>query len=507
MVKKELDVFLSSDQKEFAKLRNMLAKKLCVTPFLACTPLENRGADPIDVVEASLRTVEKSDIYVGIFGRDFSETVIKEYQKAVECRLPCFTYVRVARRRDPQLSDFIDDVLKNQFHYYEFRHSADLEGQLELDLKRFILDTIILGLEERRKKKEEAKDLMTKEEKAQPQAVENKNSLREAETLLNRGDDLTALVTASIALETNLRKVIGNRDILVKQSSSLGELIRIAEKYQILDKQDLEALRKISYYRNLAVHMGDIPNKQAIVWILESSKGILNRLNMKREKVIISTEDTPKKTVNASNMEKAESVGSLYFLQSTDKVLKNSVYLLNENEPDNLNFDNTLLDEIYEKALKKALSAYSDCRLSSFSLQVYPYDKRETDDSIIKSSIIFNMSFYSANSGKSLRFHFSEEDGIYHTCPDEDAINEFERVVFSKTPWRGIYWKKFLSKALDKVKPLSVSEKTCYTLLVTPRLNYFPWTLHFFDGFNGKKYVFAWNGKGSDERSIQIELI
>ncbi len=68
MVKKELDVFLSSDQKEFAKLRNSLAKKLRGMPFLACTPIENRGADPTDVVEASLRAVEKSDIYVGIFG-------------------------------------------------------------------------------------------------------------------------------------------------------------------------------------------------------------------------------------------------------------------------------------------------------------------------------------------------------------------------------------------------------------------------------------------------------
>jgi hypothetical protein len=277
MVKKELDVFLSSDQKEFAKLRNTLAKKLCGMPFLACTPLENRGADPTDVVEASLRAVEKSDIYVGIFGRKYSKTAIKEYQKAVECRLPCFTYVKTARQRDPQLSKFIDDVLKNQFHYYEFHHSAEIERQLELDISRFILDTIILGLEERAKKKEETKDLMAKEEKARPEKFENEDPLKEAETSFKQGNDLESLVMTSIALETNLRKAIEKRGVTVYKVS-FGELIRTAEKLQMLNKRDIESLRKISYFRNLAVHMGDTPDRQAIAWILDNSKTILNRL-------------------------------------------------------------------------------------------------------------------------------------------------------------------------------------------------------------------------------------
>jgi hypothetical protein len=280
MVKKELDVFLSSDQKEFAKLRNTLAKKLCGMPFLACTPLENRGADPTDVVEASLRTVEKSDIYVGIFGCEYSKTMIQEYQKAVECRLPCFTYVKIARRRDPQLSEFINDVLKNQFHYYEFRHSADLEQQLELDFRRFIIDTIILGLEERRKKKEVTNDLMAKEQKAKPETFESKDPLREAETSFKQGADLASLVMASIVLEISLRKAIEKRGLLVSSASPFGELIRTVEKYQMLNKQDIESLRKISYYRNLAVHRGDTPNRKAMAWILENSKAILNRLKV-----------------------------------------------------------------------------------------------------------------------------------------------------------------------------------------------------------------------------------
>jgi hypothetical protein len=253
-------------------------------PFLACTTLENRGADPTDVVEASLRAVQKSDIYVGIFGREYSETVVKEYQKAVECRLPCFTYVRVARRRDPQLSKFIDGVLRNQFHYYEFRHSADLERQVELDLRRFILDTILLGLEERAKRKEETKGLMAKEEKARPETFESKDPLKEAETSFKQGNDLESLVMTSIALETNLRKAVLKRGGTVRPTRTFGELIQTAEKLQMLNKQDIESLRKISYFRNIAIHLGDTPDKQAIAWILETSKTILNRLKVQENK-------------------------------------------------------------------------------------------------------------------------------------------------------------------------------------------------------------------------------
>lgn len=113
----------------------------------------------------------------------------------------------------------------------------------------------------------------------------------------------------------------------------------------------------------------------------------------------ILTDDAVKRQEpNYSSKEEVKSVSSLSFLKP--KVIKSSIYLPNENEQGNLSFDNTLLDEIYEKTLKRALSAYSDCKLSCFSIQVYPYQTRETDDSIIKSDIIINMSFYSKNADK-----------------------------------------------------------------------------------------------------------
>jgi hypothetical protein len=46
-------------------------------------PLENRGADAINVLESSLKAVRDSDIYLGIFGHEYSEITLKEYKEAV----------------------------------------------------------------------------------------------------------------------------------------------------------------------------------------------------------------------------------------------------------------------------------------------------------------------------------------------------------------------------------------------------------------------------------------
>lgn len=91
MSRENLDVFLSSDQEEFLKERNELAKLISNVPFSACVPLENRGADSRDILEAAIRSVRNTDIYVGVFGREYSEITIKEYKEAIRNRKPCLT--------------------------------------------------------------------------------------------------------------------------------------------------------------------------------------------------------------------------------------------------------------------------------------------------------------------------------------------------------------------------------------------------------------------------------
>ena len=278
MLKKELDVFLSSDQKEFAKLRNALAKIICNIPFLACTSLENRGADPTDVVEASIKAVEKSDLYVGIFGRQYSQTTIQEYLKAVECKLPCFTYVKTARQRDPQLSEFINDVLKNQFHFFEFHHSADVESQLDSDLRRFILETIILGLEERTKKKGQATALISKEKKAAQQAIKKRDPLTAAKEAFQQNRFLECTLIASAIIETKLRNYLRERGAPNSSIQSLEQEISSITQLEVLTPDQINTLRRVSILRNNAVHMGYEVDKNTARCILDLSLGFIETL-------------------------------------------------------------------------------------------------------------------------------------------------------------------------------------------------------------------------------------
>jgi len=277
MPKEELDVFLSSDQDEFAKLRNLLSKKICSIPFLICAPLESRGADSTNVVESSLKAVRDSDIYVGIFGQDYSEITIKEYKEAVKCRKPCLNYVKKVKQRDDKLLEFIDDDLTNEFKYFEFRINKELIMQIDTDLKRFILETLKIGLEERTRTKQETKALIEKEEKVEPKVFESKYTLQNAESLFKLGNYLECLIMTTITLELSLRKILKTRNINA-EGKSLGELIKMAGEIQIINAQQVNALREVSYFRNKAVHLGEVQNEATTRRVLEITKSILNRL-------------------------------------------------------------------------------------------------------------------------------------------------------------------------------------------------------------------------------------
>ena len=96
-----------------------------------------------------------------------------------------------------------------------------------------------------------------------------------------QGHYLEPLVMASISLESNLRKALLKKKTNLHSNSSLGELIRAAEKFQLLKNEDIESLRKISYLRNIAVHQGDTPDPNTVEWILDISKLIIDKLVQK----------------------------------------------------------------------------------------------------------------------------------------------------------------------------------------------------------------------------------
>lgn len=278
MSRENLDVFLSSDQEEFEKERNKLSRVISNIPFLACVPLENTGAAASDVLEASLRAVRHSHIYIGVFGRKYSEIAAKEYGEAVRYRKPCLTYVKKVKQRESRLQGFIDGELKNRFKYCPFRGKKDLYEQLEKDLKSFIFETLRDGLEAREQKKDEVQRLFKEERQAAPTRQTTQNPLAAADSALLRGNYLECLVRTTIALELALKETLKAKNVRVGEGEPLGALLRLALEHEVIELHEYKQLQDVSFLRNLAVHRGDVPNRWTLTSLLENTRQIIKRI-------------------------------------------------------------------------------------------------------------------------------------------------------------------------------------------------------------------------------------
>jgi hypothetical protein len=86
-----------------------------------------------------LKGVESCDIYVGIFGNEYSEITLKEYRKAVQLGKPRLTYVRKTEKRDAKLAEFIREELSDQLKYHEFENDQMLVKQVRKDLNALLV--------------------------------------------------------------------------------------------------------------------------------------------------------------------------------------------------------------------------------------------------------------------------------------------------------------------------------------------------------------------------------
>jgi HEPN domain-containing protein len=285
-----LEVFLSSAQHEFEGTRKTLAKRIGRIPFLRCTPLEEAGADPESTRSASLRGVREADIYVGVFGRTYSETTIAEYREAVKHRKPCLAYVFKVAGRDQRMRVFVDDELKNDFKYHAFKDEKGLYKQVEADLRRLLLRLLRGGLE----RIGETKKAVIEIERA-PVAVRRDwmtlpsspgwvptravDALKEADQAYSNGSYLAAAIMARTAIESALREMLARQGAPVSASRmrSFSGLLEAARESNLITSQDVNRIRWVSYVRNEAAHEGRVPTIDQAGQALDAARYLLER--------------------------------------------------------------------------------------------------------------------------------------------------------------------------------------------------------------------------------------
>jgi len=282
-MKLKLDVFLSSDQQEFYKTRIKLAKMICGIQFLECVPLESRGATDEDAKSASLKAARNCDIFIGIFGDQYSEITIEEYYEAVKHRKRCLFYVKRSRQRSDELSEFIDKELKTRFKYHEFKKRKDLCKQVKRDLNQLLFDTLNRGLKTIKKEKARAQSIeksaarMGVKFMAKP-AVKDRFRIMfdRSQRAYKQGMYTESIVTSAIAIEFSLKDALLKAGLKKEELRSTGWLFNFALKYGLIDKRELTSLRELQQIRNMTIHEGMIPSKEMAAWVLQITKRILD---------------------------------------------------------------------------------------------------------------------------------------------------------------------------------------------------------------------------------------
>jgi hypothetical protein len=282
VTKKKLEVFLSSDIKEFKRERRKLAKMINRMPFLQSTPLEARGADTEDVTQASLNAVREADIYAGIFGKEYSATTIKEYHEAVKKRKISLNYVKRVKRTDPRLEEFIKNELSTRFKYHNYRTAKELETQLKKDLNSQLSKTLARGLQSIQGSKDQAQSVERKARRLKTPALQFPpyiSFLNKASLDFKDGDYLQSIIMSGMAVEIALRDSLKNREVNEARKLPLGQLIVYSQKYGGVTSAEANQLREIAHIRNLAIHEGQIPSKQSAAWVLNVANSFVSKLS------------------------------------------------------------------------------------------------------------------------------------------------------------------------------------------------------------------------------------
>ncbi|MGA2768458.1 MAG: DUF4062 domain-containing protein [Candidatus Bathyarchaeia archaeon] len=143
MVTRTLGVFISSKQVELDDERQ-IAKEVVESFGFEPIMSENRPASPNSPLSVCLEEVEHSDIYLGIFYKEYSGPTEAEYLKATELDIPCLIFMKKLREdehRDNSLNTLLREIrhpTKGRWTN-DFEHVIELKGKIRTSLVRLLV--------------------------------------------------------------------------------------------------------------------------------------------------------------------------------------------------------------------------------------------------------------------------------------------------------------------------------------------------------------------------------
>ena len=143
---KTIRVFISSTWKDLQPERKSIEAVLGRMQDTTFAGMEYFGSQPGTPIEVSLSEIDRSDIYIGIFGHRYGSGITEaEYRRAEESELPCLIYLKDENvpvlpthlERDPDLAAKLESLkqdLKAQHTISFFKNPDQLATQVVADL-------------------------------------------------------------------------------------------------------------------------------------------------------------------------------------------------------------------------------------------------------------------------------------------------------------------------------------------------------------------------------------
>jgi len=147
----QLRVFVSGDQTE---LRQERASVIIAVGnlMLETVAWETSGAASRTSEEWCREAIEKSDVYVGVFGLRYSEPSCNEFLLASNKGIPRLVFIRLLRPseiRDSELEQFVQNQVKPRLRYENFSTSQDLQVRVERALAPVVSKTYKVSVRHR----------------------------------------------------------------------------------------------------------------------------------------------------------------------------------------------------------------------------------------------------------------------------------------------------------------------------------------------------------------------
>ena len=129
----KLKVFVSSKMDDLEHERKA-AKEAIEEIFL--TPIMFEDFDPTrkKLKNIYLKMLEKSDIYLGIFGKNDSKPVRTEFERAEVENKEIKIFIKKVGKRDDRLNKFIGELEKKNILYTTFNNTEDLKEKIKNSL-------------------------------------------------------------------------------------------------------------------------------------------------------------------------------------------------------------------------------------------------------------------------------------------------------------------------------------------------------------------------------------